>query len=322
MADIEKVSTNGSSANPSIFRTAIGVRHRIGEVVLGKHAQVNLVTAALLAGEHVLLSDVPGAGKTTLAASMARAIGGRFNRIQGNPDLLPTDMTGFFMHDPGRNEWVYRPGPLQANVVIVDELNRITPRTQSALLEAMAEHSITVDGKTLAVPEPFIVVATMNRMGSAGTFAVTGGQIDRFGISLAMGPLDRDIERRVLRGEGGYRIVDSIQPAIRAEQLVLVQQAVSEIFVSDLVLDYLMNLCDAMRGISHLSPRASQSMLALARAMAVLDGRQFVVPSDVKALSVPCLAHRLAGEGEPVEIHAPEVKSVTEDLPIPEPARR
>ena len=175
------MSVNGSYHTTSIFQAAIAIRRRIGQVVLGKESQVTLVTAALLAGEHVLLSDVPGSGKTTLAASMARAIGGRFSRIQGNPDLLPTDLTGFFMHDPDIRKWIYRPGPLQSNVVIVDELNRITPRTQSALLEAMAEKRITVDGRTLAVPEPFIVVATMNQMGSAGTCAVTSGQIDRFG---------------------------------------------------------------------------------------------------------------------------------------------
>ncbi|MGF1595772.1 MAG: AAA family ATPase [Acidimicrobiales bacterium] len=290
----------------------------IGSALLGKGEQVRLATAALAAGEHLLLNDRPGMGKTTLGAAIARVIDGAFGRIQGTPDLLPTDLTGASVYQQSSETWVFRPGPLLANVVLIDEVNRITPRTQSALLQAMAEDHVTVDGVTRPMPMPFLVVATMNPIGSVGTFALTSGQLDRFGAMLGLGPVERSVERRLLRGEGGAAAVERIEPVIPADLVPELQAWVAQVHCADAVLDYLLDLCEALRTLGHLSTRASHSLLAMARALAVLEGRSYVVPDDVRTLAVPCLSHRLAAEGEPVDRHGPQIRSIVEEFPVPD----
>ncbi len=287
-------------------------------MLLGKAAQVRLAVAALLSGEHLLLNDLPGMGKTTLGAALARVIGGDFGRVQGTPDLLPTDLTGYSVYNQHDGAWTHRPGPLQANVVLVDEVNRITPRTQSALLEAMAEGQVTIDGLTRRLPRPFLVVATMNPAGSAGTFPLTAGQLDRFGLALSLGPVDRATQRLVLRGQGGPPALDHLQPVLPVDLLPELQVYVSEVQVSDLVLDYALDLCQALQPHGHLSARAPRALVALARALALLDGRRYVVPDDVKALAVPCLAHRLAAEGEAIDTRAAEVRAALGELAVPD----
>ena len=280
-----------------------------------------MATAALLAGQHLLLSDLPGMGKTTLASALARVVGGSFRRVQGTPDLLPTDLVGASIYNQANESWTFQPGPLLSNVVLIDEVNRITPRTQSALLEAMAERQITVDGRTHVLPRPFMVVATMNPVGSAGTFTMTAGQLDRFGLTLALGSAQRDVERRLLRGEGGPEAANAIEPVLPAELMPALQAVVSEVVCSDLVLDYILDLCELLRPVGHLSTRAAQSILAASRGLALLEGRDYVVPDDVRTLAVPCLAHRLGAEGESIDLHAPGVRSAVEELAVPDGRR-
>ena len=302
----------------SIVAVSRQIESRLGAVILGKPGQVRLATAALLAGEHLLLNDLPGVGKTTLAMTLAKVVGGSFGRIQGTPDLLPTDLTGASIYNQAEEKWVFRPGPLLTNVTLVDEINRITPRTQSALLQAMAEDRVTVDGITRPLPLPFMVVATMNPAGSAGTFALTAGQLDRFGLCLGLGPVDREVERRLLRGDGGATSLADVEPVLPADLLPELQSVIGGVHVSDSVLDYVLDLCDALRPTGHLSARSARSLLGLSRALAALEGRSFVVPDDVKTLAVPCLAHRLVGEGEPVDARGSQVRSVVEEHPVPE----
>lgn len=304
-----------------IVAAAQAIEERISSVVLGKPAQVRLATAALIAGEHLLLNDLPGVGKTTLGACLARSLDGLFGRIQGTPDLLPTDLTGSSIFDQVTGTWTFHPGPLLANVVLVDEVSRITPRTQSALLQAMAEGAITVEGETRPVLRPFMVVATMNPIGSAGTFPLTVGQLDRFGLALGLGPADRDVERRILRGEGGMDAINRMRPVLPAALLPDLQRAVAQATTAGPILDYALEICEQLRPLGHLSTRAPRSLVATARALAVLDGRGYVVPDDIKTLAVPCLAHRLAAEGEPIDLHQATVRSAVEALPVPDQIR-
>lgn len=301
-----------------IVAAARALEASLGSVVLGKTAQVRLATAALLSGEHLLLNDLPGVGKTSLAGAMAKVVDGSFGRVQGTPDLLPSDLTGSSIFNQSDGSWTFRPGPIMANVVLVDELNRITPRSQSALLEAMAEGHSTVDGITRSVPEPFLVVATMNPIGSAGTFPLTIGQLDRFGATIGLGPVDRETERLLLRGEGGPAVIDKLRPIMPAHLLPRVRSVVAQVYLSDPLLEYVLDLCDALRPIGHLSTRSGRSVVSMARALAVLDGRSYVVPDDIKALAVSCLAHRLSSEGERIDAHHAEVRSVVEECPIPD----
>ncbi len=301
-----------------IVAAARAIEASLGGVVLGKTSQVRLATAALLSGEHLLLNDLPGVGKTTLAAAMAKVVDGSFGRVQGTPDLLPTDLTGSSIFNQAEGSWSFRPGPIMANVVLVDELNRITPRSQSALLEAMAEGHSTVDGVTRGVPEPFLVVATMNPIGSAGTFPLTIGQLDRFGATIGLGPVDRETERLLLKGAGGPAVMEKLHPIMPAHLLPRMRSVVADVHLSDTLLDYVLDLCDALRPIGHLSTRAARSVVALARALAVLEGRAYVVPDDIKTLAVPCLAHRLASEGERIDAQHAEVRSVVEECPVPD----
>lgn len=310
----------GVELDERIVGATRAIEDRIATVVLGKRPQVRIAAAALLAGQHLLLNDLPGVGKTTLATALSRVVGGAFGRIQGTPDLLPTDLTGASIYNQADDKWVFRPGPLMANVVLVDEANRITPRTQSALLQAMAEDRITIDGVTRPLPLPFMVVATMNPAGTAGTFPLTAAQLDRFGAAVGLGPVERDVERQILRGVGGPEAIDDIEPVIPPDLLPELQAVVATVYVSEAVLDYVLDICDGLRPTGHLSARSARSLLAMARAVAALDGRSFVVPDDVKSLAVPCLAHRLSAEGEPIDARSPHVRSLVEELPVPDVA--
>ena len=291
----------------------------LGTVLLGKPSQVRLATAALLSGQHLLLNDLPGVGKTTLGSSLAKTIDGTFGRVQGTPDLLPSDLTGVTVYSQRTEEWTFRAGPLFSNIVLVDELNRITPRSQSALLEAMAEGHVTVDGVSRRLPEPFLVVATMNPAGSAGTFPLTAAQPDRFGLAVSLGRPDRDVQKQLLRGGGGASAAELLEPVLPAHALSGFRAHVSRIQVSDPVLDYSLDLCEALSGQGHLSARASHSLLALARVLAVLAGRPYVVPDDIKHLAIPALAHRLGSEGERVDARAQAVQAALDNVSVPAP---
>jgi len=259
--------------------------------------QVELVACTVLAGGHVLVEDVPGSGKTTLARAFARSLGGSFRRIQGTADLLPGDITGSGVWEPDRRGFDFVSGPIFANVVLVDELNRTPPRTQSAFLEAMDEGAVTVDGIRHPLPEPFVVLATQNPLEQYGTYPLPEGQLDRFAVTLALGPNDPATERLVVREQLDHATVDELAAITSPEQLVAVRSEVRRTHVADAVLDHAVRVIEATRAHPAValgaSTRAGLTLVRCAQARALLAGRSHVVPDDVKALAAPVLGHRL-----------------------------
>lgn len=276
---------------------AAGLMANVETIVHGRRPSVELVVAGLLSGGHVLVQDVPGSGKTTLARALARSIGGDFRRIQGTADLLPGDITGSSMWDPARHEFVFVPGPVFTNVLLVDELNRATPRAQSALLEAMDEATVTVDGQRHPLPEPFFVIATQNPTDQYGTFPLPEGQLDRFAIALSLGPNDIATERRVMREQLLRATVDELQPVLSPEELHGLQLEVRRTHVADNVLDFALAVLEGTREHPSLrvgaSSRAGLSLMRCAQAHALLEGRDYVVPEDIKIMAPSVLGHRL-----------------------------
>jgi len=275
-----------------------GLVDQVSGVVLGSREPIALAAAAFVAGGHVLFEDSPGVGKTLLAKAMAASVGGTFGRIQGTPDLLPSDLTGVSYLEEETRNWVFRPGPLFNNVVLVDELNRATPRTQSALLEAMAEGQVTVDGVTHPLPDPFFVIATQNpRSGDLGTFPLVGGQRDRFSLSLSLGLPGREAEMQVLAGQGGDQALDGLRPTSSAEAWRAHRQSLEEVYLHPVVATYALDLVDTIRthtgSAQPLSTRAVLALVRMARAVALSDGRAYVSPDDIKAVAVASLSHRI-----------------------------
>ncbi len=267
-------------------------------VVLGHPGAIAIAAAAFAAGGHVLFEDSPGVGKTVLAKALARSIGGSFGRVQGTPDLLPSDLTGVSVFDDRVRDWEFRPGPLFNNVVLVDELNRATPRTQSALLEAMAEGQVTVDGTTHPLPEPFFVIATQNPLsGDLGTFPLVGGQRDRFAVSLSLGLPGRAAELDVLEGRGGEQLLAGLAPVAELASWTALRAELGAVYAHPVVLGYALDIVDSIRSQTSsrqpLSTRAALALVALARANAVIAGRSYVAPDDVQAVVVAALAHRI-----------------------------
>ena len=267
-------------------------------VLLGSPEPIAVAVDAFLARGHVLFEDVPGVGKTLLAKALARSIGGTFGRVQGTPDLLPSDLTGISFLDEDRHSWVFRPGPLFNNVVLVDEINRATPRTQSALLEAMAEGQVTVDGTTHLLPDPFLVVATQNpQLDDPGTFPLVAGQRDRFAVSLSLGLPGRAAELELISGVGGTPALDHLAPVADLEEWRRLRRAVDATFVHPTIAAYALDVIDVVRTRSNsqqpISPRAALGTVQLAKAHALAAGRDHVRPDDVAAVVVAALSHRI-----------------------------
>lgn len=273
------------------------LRAAIATVVVGKEEVVDLLLVALLCRGHVLVEDVPGVGKTLLARSLATAMGCGFRRVQFTPDVLPSDVTGSSIFDQRTSEFEFRPGPIFTPVLLADEINRATPRTQSALLEAMEERQVTVDGRTLPLPEPFLVLATQNPIELEGTFPLPEAQLDRFCARVAPGYPSADEEDEMLRRFGHDDPSTRLAAVTSAEEIVALQGARGEVAVGDAVRAYLLDLVRATRSSDRLSlgasPRAALALFRAAQARALLDGRSFVLPDDVKQLAGPVLAHRL-----------------------------
>ena len=301
---------------------------RIGKaieaVIEGKRDAIQLTLTVLLAEGHLLIEDVPGVGKTMLAKALARAIDGTVRRVQFTPDLLPSDITGVSAYNQERREFEFKPGPVFANIVLGDEINRASPKTQSALLECMEERQVTVDGTTYALQEPFMVIATQNPVEMEGTYALPEAQRDRFTARISLGYPPPAAERDMLGTHGSASPLTQLRPVARASDVQELVVAVRKVLVSDQVKDYIISLANATRTSPQLrlgaSPRATLHLLRASRAWAALDGRDYVIPDDVQRLARPVLAHRLLPTAEAiVERHLPEqvVDQIVAQLPLP-----
>jgi MoxR-like ATPase len=273
------------------------VARQVGSIIVGKDLQIRQALACLLAGGHLLVEDVPGVGKTTLAHALAISLGLRFNRIQFTSDLLPADVNGISIFERERNGFVFHPGPVFTQVLLADEINRATPKTQSGLLEAMEERQVSADGVTRALPEPFFVIATQNPAHQVGTFPLPESQLDRFLMCLSLGYPDAAAERALLMGDDRRALLKTLPAAMTADELMQAQQALRQIHASPALIDYVQALAAASRQngmfAEGLSPRAAIALLQAARAWAALEGRDHVLPEDVQAVLVPVCAHRL-----------------------------
>lgn len=279
------------------FKLLTQVQQQIESIIIGKTGAVELTLAAFLARGHVLVEDLPGTGKTTLAKTVARCLGCDFKRIQFTPDLMPSDVTGMNYYNLKTGEFEFRPGPLATHVLLSDEINRATPRTQSALLEAMEEKQVTVDGVTRPLLRPFLVLATQNPVEMEGTFPLPAAQQDRFMLTVKLGYPERTDEAAIIDKHAFGSYLQSFKPVLNPTLAVQLQEMVEHVYLEDSLLQYILDLVEATRrdetvGLA-LSPRASISMVRAAKAMAMLLGRNYVLPDDLKRLAVPVFAHRL-----------------------------
>jgi MoxR-like ATPase len=301
------------------------LQENIESVVLGQTETVRLVVVALLAGEHVLLEDVPGVGKTLLGKAAARSLAGQFRRIQFTPDLLPADITGSSLFNSQTHDFTFSPGPIFANIVLADEINRATPRTQSALLEAMNEGQVSVDGQTHPLPRPFMVIATQNPVEFEGTYPLPESQLDRFLLRIPMGYPARHVEMRVLTSHRDGEPVDALGPAVNCQQVAELQEAVRRVEVEDSISAYLLDIVGTTRACEELhvgaSTRGALALYRAAQAAALVAGRQYVVPDDIKSLAVPVLAHRMVPKGY---LHGGQraavealLERLVEEVPVP-----
>lgn len=281
-----------------VMESARQVLDQVRKVIVGKEDVLLWVLAAVLARGHILMEDIPGVGKTTMALAFSRALGLRQNRMQFTPDVLPTDVTGYSVLDQATGKMVYREGAVLCNLFLADELNRATSRTQSALLEAMEEGQVTVDGASYPLPEPFVVIATQNPVGAAGTQLLPDSQLDRFAVRLTLGYPDPRAELEMVKTRQGRNPLALVQPVLTARELVEMQEIVDATHIGDEVTGYVVELIQATRRSADLlrgaSPRATLAVVAMAKAVARLRGRDYVVPRDVQEVFVPALSHRVS----------------------------
>jgi MoxR-like ATPase len=284
------------AAASDIRTVADRVKANIGRVIVGKEEIIDLVLVALFSDGHLLIEDVPGIGKTTLAKAIARSIGCTFKRIQFTPDVMPSDITGINFYNQKQGEFEFRPGPIIANIVLADEINRATPRTQSALLEAMEEHQITVEGVTMPLPRPFLVIATQNPIELEGTFPLPEAQLDRFFMKIGLGYPDEDDEDAILVRFENESPLEALDPVVSGDELVHLSRLVSRIFCEPTVRRYAVQIVQATRKHAAYelgaSPRGSLGLFRGARALAAIRGREYVLPDDIKTLAPYILLHR------------------------------
>jgi MoxR-like ATPase len=309
---------------PDVQTTARRVMDNINQVIVGKESVIELALVALLCEGHVLIEDVPGIGKTTLAKAVARSLGCTFRRIQFTPDLLPSDVTGIYYFNQKTQEFQFRPGPVIAQIVLADEINRATPRTQSALLEAMQERQVTVDVETMALPRPFMVLATQNPIELEGTFPLPEAQIDRFLLKIALGyPSEEDENTILLRFEREDPL-ETLAPVTSPAELLALQEAVRQVMVEESVRQYIVRVVRATREHRHVdlgvSPRGTLALYRTAQALATIRGRTFVIPDDVKALTPAVLTHRIMISPQTrLRGRTPEevVAEIVNEVPVP-----
>jgi MoxR-like ATPase len=294
-------------------------------VLLGAGEALHTAAVASLAGGHLLIEDVPGVGKTVLARGLAVSLGAELSRVQGHPDLLPSDVTGVSVFSPETSSWEFRPGPVFSHVVLVDELNRTPPRTQSALLETMEEQQVTVDGESWALPSPHLVIATQNPLSQRGTYPLVESQLDRFAVATTMGYPEPDDETQLVLNQGGKIHLPELRPICSTHEWLSAQRATESVPVARSVANYAVELCRATRATPGVrlgaSPRAAIWLIRCSQAHALLGGRSYVLPDDVKAVAVACLAHRLvADHGDGSTLAATRiVQKILEATPSPRP---
>src|SRR5579883_2822382 len=317
------METLETTARDKIF----ALRDAIGATIKGKQETIELAIVALLAEGHLLIEDVPGVGKTTLGHALARSLACEFHRIQFTSDLLPSDVLGVSVYSPKLNEFEFKPGPIFANIILADEINRTTPKTQSALLEAMNEGQVTVDGHTHPLPQPFLVIATQNPVEHHGTYPLPESQLDRFMLRVRMGYPDAAAEREILRSEAGAAKLGSLKPVVSGADILEMQQVVTQMRVDDSLVKYALAIVaqtrDSVQFSLGVSPRGSQMLYRAAQASAFLNGRNFCVPDDFKPLAVPIFAHRVVVNGnssstlKKSEQAEQAIREIVESLPVP-----
>lgn len=277
------------------------IKENVGKVLVGEERVTDLLLTAMIAGGHALIEDVPGMGKTVLARSLAKSVNGVFGRVQFTPDLLPSDVTGLNYFNNKSGEFQFSPGPVFCNILLADEINRATPRTQSALLECMAEGQVTVDGETRRLEKPFFVIATQNPVETLGTYPLPEAQMDRFLLRISMDSPTKAQERRILERFQDSEPLEGLGAVCTTAQIVELQAAARKLYIHPVLLDYMVDLAQASRqarGVElGLSPRGSLALMRASQAMALVEGREFVTPEDIKAVGVPVIAHRLVISG-------------------------
>ncbi|MEO5692801.1 MAG: AAA family ATPase [Usitatibacter sp.] len=292
-----------------------------GQVILGKERQIRLAMACILARGHLLIEDVPGVGKTTLSHAFARLLGLDYQRIQFTSDLLPADIIGVSIFDRENSTFRFHPGPIFAQIILADEINRASPKAQSALLEAMEEHQVTAEGETRPLPEPFFVIATQNPMHQVGTFPLPESQLDRFLMRINLGYPDAKAERELLRGADRRDMIAHLKPSMTTSQLVELQAAVPQMLVSDALLDYVQQIINhtrhSPRFTQGLSPRAGVAILRAAQAWAMMESRRQVLPEDVQAVLPSVVGHRLHGNADAVKGGFDAARELIGAVPIP-----
>jgi len=278
------------------------VVNQVGRIILGKEQQIRLAIACLLARGHLLIEDIPGVGKTTLAHALASSLGLNFQRVQFTSDLLPADVLGVSIYNQDKGKFEFHPGPIFSQVVLGDEVNRATPKAQSALLEAMEEHQVTIEGETRRLPEPFFVIATQNPSHQIGTFPLPESQLDRFLMRIELGYPDEDAERALLKGENRRDLLEKLQPCMQPHELQVLQAEAQKIHTANALLDYVQALVAHTRKspeyVAGMSPRAALALVHAARAWSLMDGRAHVVPEDVQAVLPGVVGHRLGSTGD------------------------
>jgi len=294
---------------------------QLNTVIVGKSSQIQDCVACLLAGGHLLIDDVPGVGKTTLAHALARTFGLQFSRVQFTSDLMPSDLSGVSIYERGKEAFVFHPGPIFAQVLLADEINRASPKTQSALLEAMEEKQVTIEGETRPLPLPFFVIATQNPLDQLGTYALPESQMDRFLMRISLGYPDRMAERELLMGHDRRDIVERLPSLLSHAELHQLQQQVLAVHAADPLLDYVQDLIAATRSgqwfLQGLSPRAGIAVVRASKAQALLSGRAYVAPDDVQAILPQTIAHRLIPLGDSGRGSVEQVRAMMAAVPLP-----
>lgn len=294
------------------------IQDNVAKVMIGKEEVTKLLLASLAAGGHVLLEDVPGTGKTVLAKTLAKSMGCQFDRVQFTPDLLPTDVTGLSFFNQEKGSFTFKEGPVFTNILLADEINRATPRTQSSLLECMAERQVTVDGVTRSLAAPFFVIATQNPIETIGCFPLPEAQLDRFMMKLYMGNLDAAQERQMLDRFIQAEPLAQIEAVTNAQEIATLQEDCSNIYVHNDLRDYMVNLVQATRkNDTGVSPRGTLALLRVAQGYAMVEGRDYVVPEDIKTVAIPVLAHRLVADQDNDKTKSTRIQTLLNSVALP-----